>query len=102
MGGCLGRKRPNWGENPEIWVFRSKMPQLGRIPRNWGVWVENAPIGAKIPKLGCLGRKCPNRDKNPEIGIFTSKMPQLGRKSRNWGVWVENAQLGQKSRNWGV
>ena len=24
--GCLGRKCPIWGENPEIGVFRSKMP----------------------------------------------------------------------------
>ena len=26
----LGRKYPNYGENLQIWVFRSKMPHLGR------------------------------------------------------------------------
>ena len=73
--GYLGRKCPNWGENSEIGVFRSKMPQLGRKSMNMGVLVENAPIGVKIPNWGFLGRKCPNWGENPEVELFRSKMP---------------------------
>ena len=46
--GCIGRKYPYWGENPEIGVFRSKMPQKrGDNPEN----------GAFSPKMSHLRQK---------------------------------------------
>ena len=84
--GCLGRKCPNWGENPEIRVFRSIIPQLERTSRNWGVQVNNAPFRVKSRDLDVFVENAPIGGENPEIGVFMSKMPQLGQKFRNWGV----------------
>ena len=53
--GCLGRKCPNWGENPKIGmlkskkVFFSKIFQKGHFRPKWDIFDLNTPISGFSP-----------------------------------------------------
>ena len=73
------------GKNHENRVFRWKISHFGQKSQKLGVYLENFPFQAKIPKTGCLAGKFLIFGKNPEKRVFCckffsfwAKLPKVG------------------------